>query len=259
MSLFVAEDIAIRFGGIRAVEGVSFSVAPGEVFSIIGPNGAGKTTIFNLISRIYNASAGRLVFAGQDITRVAPHRIAGLGIARTFQNIELFANATLLQNLLIGRHCHSRVGLLPQLAFLPSVRRAEIVHRERAEDVIAFLGLQRYRDQLIANLPYGIRKVVELGRALCTQPKLLLLDEPSSGLNVDETEEMAFWIEDIKQDLGITIIMVEHDMNLVSAVSDRVMALNYGRILAMGTAAEVQRDPEVIRAYLGGATAEAVS
>jgi len=259
MSLFVAEDIAIRFGGIRAVEGVSFAVAPGEVFSIIGPNGAGKTTIFNLISRIYNASAGRLVFAGEDITRIAAHRIAGLGIARTFQNIELFANATLLQNLLIGRHCHSQVGLLAQLAFLPSVRRAEIVHRERAEDVIAFLGLQRYRDQLIANLPYGIRKVVELGRALCTQPKLLLLDEPSSGLNVDETEEMAFWIEDIKKDLGITVIMVEHDMNLVSAVSDRVMALNYGRILAMGTAAEVQRDPEVIRAYLGGATAEAVS
>jgi branched-chain amino acid transport system ATP-binding protein len=259
MSLFVAEDIAIRFGGIRAVEGVSFAVAPGEVFSIIGPNGAGKTTIFNLISRIYNASAGRLVFAGEDITRIAAHRIAGLGIARTFQNIELFANATLLQNLLIGRHCHSQVGLLAQLAFLPSVRRAEIVHRERAEDVIAFLGLQRYRDQLIANLPYGIRKVVELGRALCTQPKLLLLDEPSSGLNVDETEEMAFWIEDIKKDLGITVIMVEHDMNLVSAVSDRVMALNYGRILAMGTAAEVQRDPEVIRAYLGGETAEAVS
>jgi branched-chain amino acid transport system ATP-binding protein len=259
MSLFVAEDIAIRFGGIRAVEGVSFAVAPGEVFSIIGPNGAGKTTIFNLISRIYNASAGRLVFAGEDITRIAAHRIAGLGIARTFQNIELFANATLLQNLLIGRHCHSQAGLLAQLAFLPSVRRAEIVHRERAEDVIAFLGLQRYRDQLIANLPYGIRKVVELGRALCTQPKLLLLDEPSSGLNVDETEEMAFWIEDIKKDLGITVIMVEHDMNLVSAVSDRVMALNYGRILAMGTAAEVQRDPEVIRAYLGGETAEAVS
>ena len=259
MSLFVADDIAIRFGGIRAVEGVSFSVAPGEVFSIIGPNGAGKTTIFNLISRIYNASAGKLVFAGEDITRIAPHRIAGLGIARTFQNIELFANATLLQNLLIGRHCHSRVGLLPQLAFLPSVRRAEIVHRERAEDVIAFLGLQRYRDQLIANLPYGIRKVVELGRALCTQPKLLLLDEPSSGLNVDETEEMAFWIEDVKKDLGITVIMVEHDMNLVSAVSDRVMALNYGRILAMGTAAEVQRDPEVIRAYLGGETAEAAA
>jgi len=249
---FAARDLAMRFGGIRAVEGVSFDVREGEVFSIIGPNGAGKTTIFNMISRIYTPSAGTLHFAGQDITRIAPHRIAGLGIARTFQNIELFAHATLLQNLLIGRHCHSSVSILSQLAFLPSVRRAEVGHRRRAEEVIEFLGLQRYRDQLIANLPYGVRKVVELGRALCTEPKLLLLDEPSSGLNVEETDEMAFWIDDIKKDLGITIIMVEHDMKLVSAVSDRVMALNQGRILAMGTSAEVQGDPEVIRAYIGG-------
>jgi len=252
MSLFRAEDIGIHFGGIRAVEGVTFDVHPGEVFSIIGPNGAGKTTIFNLISRIYDPSTGRLIFDGLDITQIAPHRIAGLGIARTFQNIELFANATLLQNLLIGRHRHATVGIAAQLAFLPSVRRAEIEHRKRAEEVIAFLGLQRHRDSLIANLPYGVRKVVELGRALCTEPRLLLLDEPSSGLNVEETEEMAFWIEDIKKDLGVTIIMVEHDMKLVSAVSDRVMALNYGRILAMGTAGEVQSDPEVIRAYIGG-------
>ena len=252
MSLFSANDIGIRFGGIRAVEGVSFEVRPGEVFSIIGPNGAGKTTIFNLISRIYNPSSGTLHFNGADITRTPPHRIAGLGIARTFQNIELFPNATLLQNLLIGRHCHSSVGLFAQLTFLPAVRHAEVEHRKRAEEVIAFLGLQRHRDSLIANLPYGVRKVVELGRALCTEPKLLLLDEPSSGLNLEETEEMAFWIDDIKQDLGITVIMVEHDMKLVSAVSDRVMALNYGRILAMGTAAEVQSDPEVIRAYICG-------
>ncbi len=252
MSLFTATDLGIRFGGIRAVEGVSFEVRPGEVFSIIGPNGAGKTTIFNLISRIYNPTSGRLVFNGDDITAIPPHRIAGLGIARTFQNIELFANATLLQNLLIGRHCHSKVGLLSQIGFLPSVRRAEVDHRKVAEEVIAFLGLQRHRDSLIANLPYGVRKVVELGRALCTEPKLLLLDEPSSGLNLEETEEMAYWIDDIKKDLGITVIMVEHDMKLVSAVSDRVMALNYGRILAMGTAAEVQSDPEVIRAYIGG-------
>ena len=252
MSLFQADDIGIRFGGIRAVEGVSFAVEPREVFSIIGPNGAGKTTIFNLISRIYACSTGRLVFNGQDITEIAPHRIAGLGIARTFQNIELFANASVLQNLLIGRHCHARTSILSQLCFLPATRRAEIAHRERVEDVIAFLGLQRHRDTLIANLPYGVRKVIELGRALCTEPKLLLLDEPSSGLNVEETDEMAFWIEDISRDLGITIIMVEHDMNLVSAVSDRVMALNYGRVIALGTSAEVQRDPEVIRAYIGG-------
>ena len=254
MSLFRADDIAIRFGGIRAVDAVSFDVEEGEVFSIIGPNGAGKTTIFNLISRIYQPTSGRLFFQSRDITDVPPYHIAGLGIARTFQNIELFANATLLQNLLIGRHCHSTVGVIPQLAFLPSVRREELKHREKAEEVIAFLGLERYRDTLIANLPYGVRKVVELGRALCIEPKLLLLDEPSSGLNVEETEGMGFWIEDIKKDLGITVIMVEHDMNLVRMVSDRVMALNYGRVIALGTPDEVQNHPEVVRAYIGGDT-----
>jgi branched-chain amino acid transport system ATP-binding protein len=252
MSLFAAQELAVRFGGIKAVDSVSFDVEPGEVFAIIGPNGAGKTTIFNLISRIYNPTSGTLMFDGQDITQLPPDKIAGLGIARTFQNIELFANATVLQNLLIGRHCHSTVGIVQQLCFLPSVRRAEIAHREKVEDVISFLALQRYRETLIANLPYGVRKIVELGRALCIEPKLLLLDEPSSGLNVEETEVMGFWIEDIKKDLGITVIMVEHDMSLVSMVSDRVMALNYGRVLAMGTPSEVQNDPEVIRAYIGG-------
>ncbi len=157
-----------------------------------------------------------------------------------------------MQNLLIGRHCHVKTGLLSQFGFLPSARNAELEHREKVEDIIAFLDLQRYRNTLIANLPYGVRKVVELGRALCVEPKLLLLDEPSSGLNVEETEGMAFWIEDIKRDLGITVIMVEHDMKLVSAVSDRVMALNYGRVIALGTPGEVQTHPEVVRAYIGG-------
>lgn len=252
MILFEAEDISVRFGGIRAVDAVSFSVNRGEVFSIIGPNGAGKTTIFNLISRIYNSTSGKLTIDGRDFTRMPAYQIASLGIARTFQNIELFPNATLLQNLLIGRHCHSRVGFFAEMAFLPSVRKAELQHREKVEDVIAFLGLQRYRESLIANLPYGVRKVVELGRALCIEPKLLLLDEPSSGLNVEETEGMGFWIEDIKKDLGITVIMVEHDMALVNQVSDRVMALNYGRVLAMGSPREVQTHPEVVKAYLGG-------
>jgi branched-chain amino acid transport system ATP-binding protein len=193
-----------------------------------------------------------LTIDGKDVTRTPAYQIASLGIARTFQNIELFPNATLLQNLLIGRHCHSRVGFISELAFLPSVRKAELRHREKAEDVIAFLGLERYRDSLIANLPYGVRKVVELGRALCIEPRLLLLDEPSSGLNVEETEGMGFWIEDMKKDLGITVIMVEHDMSLVNQVSDRVMALNYGKVLAMGTPQEVQTHPEVVKAYLGG-------
>ena len=252
MSFFVADQISVRFGGIRAVDDVSFQVEKGEVFSIIGPNGAGKTTIFNLISRIYNTTSGTLTFDGQDFTKMPPDKIAGIGIARTFQNIELFPNATLLQNLLIGRHCHSSVGFFSQMAFLPSTRQAEIKHREKAEDVIAFLGLERYRDTLIANLPYGVRKVVELGRALCIEPKLLLLDEPSSGLNVEETEGMGFWIEDIKKDLGITVIMVEHDMSLVTQVSDRVMALNYGKVLAMGAPRDVQTHPEVVKAYIGG-------
>ena len=251
MILFQAKEISVRFGGIRAVDAVSFEVSQGEVFSIIGPNGAGKTTIFNLISRIYNSTSGKLIFEGKEFTSTPAWQIANLGIARTFQNIELFPNATLLQNLLIGRHRHSQVHFLSELAFLPSVRNAELRHREKVEDVISFLGLQRYRDSLIANLPYGIRKVVELGRALCVEPRLLLLDEPSSGLNVEETEGMGFWIEDIKKDLGITVIMVEHDMALVNQVSDRVMALNYGKVLAMGTPHEVQTHPEVVKAYLG--------
>ncbi len=252
MALFRAEGLAVHFGGIRAVDDVNFEVEEGEVFAIIGPNGAGKTTIFNLISRLYTPSMGRMLFRDRDITAIPAHRVAGLGIARTFQNIELFAKATVLQNLLIGCHRHVRASIAAQLLFTPSARRDELAHREKAEDVIAFLDLQRYRDSPVGGLPYGVRKVVELGRALCTEPKLLLLDEPSSGLNVEETEVMGFWIEDIKRDLGITVIMVEHDMNLVRQVSDRVMALNYGRLLALGTPAEVQSHPEVIRAYIGG-------
>ena len=252
MSLFQADNLSINFGGIKAVDGVTFDVAKGEVFTIIGPNGAGKTTIFNLVSRIYEPSGGRLVFDGNDITSVPPHKIAALGIARTFQNIELFEHATLLQSLLLARHAHKTSGFFSELLFLPSVRRKELEHREAVEKIIEFLDLQQYRDSFIVNLPYGVRKVTELARALCTDPKLLLLDEPSSGLNVEETEDMAFWIQDIKNLLGITVLMVEHDMKLVSAVSDRVLALNYGRPIATGTPSEVQSHPDVVRAYLGG-------
>jgi branched-chain amino acid transport system ATP-binding protein len=252
MSFFKADALAKYFGGIKAVDDVSFEVEPGEVFTLIGPNGAGKTTIFNLVSRIYDPTGGRLIFQDEDITEAPPHEIARRGIARTFQNIELFEYATVLQNLLLGRHAHRRSNFLEELLFLPKVRRLELEHREAVEKVIDFLDLQPRRDSLIVNLPYGVRKVVELARALCTEPKLLLLDEPSSGLNVEETEDMAFWIQDIKELLGITVLMVEHDMSLVSAVSDRVLALNYGRTIAMGTASEVQAHPGVIAAYLGG-------
>jgi branched-chain amino acid transport system ATP-binding protein len=249
--LLCVRDLAIQFGGVRAVDGATFDVMPGEVFTIIGPNGAGKSTIFNLVSRIYDATAGTIVFDGHDITRMPVHRIAAQGIARTFQNNELFEYATVLQNLLVGRHRHRRTGLLAHVLFTPGARREEEHHRRKVEEVIDFLDLQHYRDQSIAGLPYGVRKKVELGRALAAEPKLLLLDEPSSGLNVEETEEMSFWISDIKKLLGITVVMIEHDMSLVNDVSDRVLALNYGKVIAVGTPSEVQAHPEVVRAYLG--------
>ena len=252
MTFFAAEGLQINFGGIKALDGVSFTVEQGQVFTIIGPNGAGKTTIFNLVSRIYDPLQGRLVFCDEDITSVPAHEIARRGIARTFQNIELFQHASVLQNLLLGRHAHKRSRFFEELLFLPRVRALELQHREAVETVIDFLDLQPYRDSLIVNLPYGVRKVVEMARALCTQPKLLLLDEPSSGLSVEETEDMAFWIQDIRTLLGITVLMVEHDMTLVSAVSDRVVALNYGRVIASGTVREVQAHPDVVKAYLGG-------
>ena len=251
MNFFTVDSISLQFGGLKAVDSVSFSVAKGEVFTIIGPNGAGKTSIFNLISRLYNPTSGKLFFEGRDITEVPPHQIAKLGIARTFQNIELFENATMLANLLVGRHCHATTQLWQEMLFLPSVRRAEKEHRHKVEEVIEFLDLQAYREKLIAGLPYGVRKVIEVARALCSEPKLILLDEPSSGLNVEETSRMAEWILEINRRLGITILMVEHDMSLVSRVSDRVLALNYGRIMATGTAQEVQSHPDVVAAYLG--------
>ena len=251
MSLLVADNIAVSFGGIKAVQDVSFSVESGEVFSIVGPNGAGKTTIFNLISRIYDVDHGTVIFNGSDITNVPTHAIAELGIARTFQNTELFERETVLKNLLIGCHIHRTTNLLKDLLFLPSVRTQELAFRKTVEDVIDLLDLQSYRGQVIGNLPYGVRKIVEVARALCLQPKLLLLDEPSTGLNLEETEDLSFWLEDIKEDLGITVIMVEHDMNLVSKASDRVMALSDGALITIGTPAEVQNHPEVLRAYLG--------
>ncbi|WP_238366051.1 ABC transporter ATP-binding protein [Mesobacterium pallidum] len=251
MSLLEVDDIAVHFGGVKAVDGVSFRVEEGEVYAIIGPNGAGKSTIFNLISRIYELTRGRIMFDGHDVTKLGAHQVAPLGIARTFQNIELFDHSTVLANLLMGRHLHRRTNFIQDALFLPKVRAEERAHRQRVEEVIAFLELEAYRGKMIAGLPYGVRKVVEIGRALAMGSKLILLDEPASGLSVEESQEVAYWIEDMRRDMGLTVLMVEHDMSLVSQVSDRVLAVANGRMLAEGTPAEVQAHPEVKAAYLG--------
>ena len=251
MSVFEAKEIGVSFGGVRALHDVSFAVEKGEIFSIMGPNGAGKTTVFNLISRFYDLDQGDLFLNGERISNVPAHEVAARGIARTFQNTELFENETVLQNLLTAHHTHRRTSFLLEMFFFPKVRRQELKFRETVEDIIDLLHLQSYRDQRIDALPFGVRKIVELGRALCLEPQLLLLDEPSSGLNPEETEDLSFWIEDINEELGVTIIMVEHDMNLLGQVSGRVMALSDGELLTIGTPDEVREHPGVISAYLG--------
>jgi branched-chain amino acid transport system ATP-binding protein len=251
MAFFRAEEVSIAFGGLRALNGVRFSVNQGEVFSIIGPNGAGKTTIFNCINRFYDLNEGAFYLKDEDISKIAAHAIADRGIARTFQNIELFKNMTVLDNLILGRHRHRRSNIFTETLFLNSVQKQEIKNRQKAEEIIDFLDLEAYRDQRVINLPYGVQKTVELARALAMDPKLLLLDEPSSGLNVEETEDLAFWISDMKEELGITILLVEHNMRFVQQVSDMVLALDFGQVITQGSPPEVLNHPEVMRAYLG--------
>ncbi len=251
MSFFIARSISISFGVLKALKDISSEVETGEVFCIIGPNGAGKTTIFNCISRLYNLDSGEFILKEKNISKVRPHAVVDMGVARTFQNIELFKNMSVLDNLLLGRHRRRCSNVLSEILFTNSVRIQEIEGREKVEDIIDFLDLQVYRDQLVGNLPYGARKTVELGRALAMEPELLLLDEPSSGMTVEDTQDLAFWIEDIKKDLGITILVVEHNMGLVKDISDRVLAMNFGEVIIQGRPDDVRKHPEVMKAYLG--------
>jgi branched-chain amino acid transport system ATP-binding protein len=254
MAYFSVENISKSFGGLKAVSDISFSIERNEIFSIIGPNGSGKTTIFNLISGIYRPETGAILIEGENIVGLTPDRIARKGIARTFQNIELFANATVMDNLMLGRHIHMKTGIFGG-AFMFGKRskaaREEVVHREKVERIVDFLELQSVRDQFVGGLAYGKRKLVELGRALALEPKVMLLDEPSAGMNTEEKDDLTIWIKDIREDYKVTIILIEHDMNMIMGISDRVLAMNQGQLIVLGQPQEVQRHPEVIRAYLG--------
>jgi branched-chain amino acid transport system ATP-binding protein len=245
------DGVELSFAGVKAIDGVSFTVGGSELFAIIGPNGAGKTSIFNVLSGVYRPQSGQVTFAGTDLIGKRPHEIAELGIARTFQNIELFANLTVLDNLMLGCHHHYTYGVLSSFAWLGKARRCELLNREALEDIIDFLELEQWRRFPVGQLPYGVQKRVELGRALAMRPKLLLLDEPVAGMNLEETEDMARFILDVCDELRIPIVMVEHDMGLVMDLADRVLVVDFGKPICIGTPHEVSTNPDVIRAYLG--------
>jgi branched-chain amino acid transport system ATP-binding protein len=253
--LLAAEDLQLRFGGITALDGVSFTVDSGELFAVIGPNGAGKTSIFNCLNGVYRPQRGSIRLEGTELVRKQPAAIAELGIARTFQNLGLFANLTLVDNLMLGRHHLMRTGFILGMLWWGRAKREEIEHREAVERVVDLLELEPYRHTPAGQLPYGVQKRVELGRALAMEPKLLLLDEPVAGMNLEETEDMARYLVEVREELGLAMIMVEHHMALVMDLADRVLALDFGSALTVGTPEEVQADPRVAEAYLGGAVA----
>jgi branched-chain amino acid transport system ATP-binding protein len=245
------DGVVLRFKGVTAINGATFSVGERELFAIIGPNGAGKTSIFNVLSGVYRPQEGSVRFLGEDVLGRRPHRIAAMGMARTFQNIELFENLTVIDNLMLGRAHRVRYGVLAAAGWLGPARRSEIADRAAVEDIVDFLELAQYRGFPVGLLPYGVQKRVELGRALAMEPRLLLLDEPVAGMNLEETEDMARFVLDIRDELRIPMIMVEHDMGLVMDLADRVMVVDFGVPITTGVPAEVQRNPDVVKAYLG--------
>ena len=249
-----AERVSLRFGGVRALTDVSFAVRRGEIFSIIGPNGAGKTSMVNCVSGRYRPTEGRILFEGRDITRLGPNRRAAIGIGRTFQNLALFGHMTVLDNIMVGRHHLMRHGFLSGMAYwLAGAQREEIAHRREVEEIIDFLEIQHVRKAMAGTLPYGLRKRVELARAVALKPRLILLDEPMAGMNLEEKEDMARYILDLNEEWGMTVVMIENDMGVVMDISHRVMVLDFGKKIAEGTPEAVLADPHVKRAYLGEA------
>ncbi len=251
---FYVNNLSKSFGGVKAVQNLTFSVQQGEIYSIIGPNGAGKSTIFNCVNGLYHPTSGDITLRSQSLTNLGPDQIAKRGIARTFQNLELFKYMTTIENLLLGRHLKMQASIWKILGLSIknwSAAREEVAHRHKVEEIIDFLDLQAYRNIPVFSLPYGIQKLVELGRALALEPTLLLLDEPAAGLNNEERQDMIFWIKDIRDQMGITVLIIEHNMQLVKDISDRVLAINFGKKVEEGTVQSVLQNDQVIQAYLG--------